>query len=70
MEGQCHWMAHKAWMLVLLGVLILINATWYVVSWILFIGFIAIIFGILALIFHGCSCKNCTCEAKPAMRKR
>ncbi|MCX6741799.1 MAG: hypothetical protein NTX24_01320 [Candidatus Pacearchaeota archaeon] len=70
MESQCHLMAHKAWMLVLLGVLILINATWPIVSWTLFTGFIAIIFGILILIFHGCGCKNCACEAKQVIKRR
>ena len=71
MENRCHFMAHKAWMMVLLGVLILINATWHIVSWTLFIGLVAIIFGILALIFHGACCRNCSCgcEAKPAKKK-
>ncbi len=70
MEDQCHFMAHKAWMMVLLGVLILINTFWHIVSWAFFIGFVAVIFGILILIFHGCCCKNCACESKPVMMKK
>ena len=71
MEGKCYFMAHKAWMMVLLGVLILINIFWVNISWAMFIGIIAIIFGILVLIFHGCCCKNCTCgqEASPIKKK-
>jgi hypothetical protein len=63
MEEQCHFKAHKAWMLVLLGVLILINTTWHVVTWTVLIGIVAVVFGILILIFHGACCKNCKCPA-------
>ncbi len=68
MENQGHFMMHKAWMMVLLGVLILINATWHIVSWALFIGFITVIFGILSLIVHGCCCcKNNSCKQETNM---
>jgi len=61
MEFQHHFIAHKAWMMVLLGVLLLINTTWMHISWGLFLGMIAIILGILTLILHGC-CRNCSCN--------
>ena len=57
MDEHMHHGTGKAWMLLIFGILLILNAILYVVSWIIFAGIIAIIFAIIALIAHGC-CKG------------
>ena len=55
-----HWKAHKkmmAWKMLVLGLLVLANSAWGVVSWTNFIGILLAIAGILKLLGPCCKCK-------------
>lgn len=57
MDEHMHHGAGKAWMLLIFGILLILNAVLYVVSWIVFAGIIAIIFAIILFIKSAC-CKG------------
>jgi hypothetical protein len=56
MDMKVH-MAHKAWILLIFGILLILNAILGIVSWVIFAGIIAIIMAIVAFIAHGSCCK-------------
>ena len=56
MEEHMHHHGHEAWLLLIFGVLLILNAIFNVVSWVIFAGIIAIIAAIF-FFAKGC-CKE------------
>jgi uncharacterized membrane protein HdeD (DUF308 family) len=60
MKMDDHWQMHKKRMgckMLVLGVLVLANSYWGIVSWTNFIGGILVIAGLVKLVGHPCKCK-------------
>lgn len=60
MSDAEHWSMHKKMMgckMLVLGILVLINVYWPMVSWDKFIGWILVLAGVVKLIMPGC--KHC-----------
>ena len=57
MDEHMHHGAGKAWMLLIFGILLILNAALGIVSWVIFAGIIAILFAIIKFI-KCASCKD------------
>ena len=59
-QMQEHWQMHKkmmAWKMLVVGLLVLVNSSWSIVSWADFIGIMLAIAGLMKLVMPSKCCK-------------